>query len=134
MQSPQIKPFSSKDFRRPILEILEDFQKPIPGRFIKQKSIKGQRIAYVSWYSYIKLLEYFAPGYDWKIRVSQVGERTIVEGCLVIRAAEGDFTREATGTEENDCDSYGDPTSNAEAMALRRCCAKFGLGLHLWEK
>lgn len=25
-------------------------------------------------------------------------------------------------------------TSNSEAMSLRRCCAKFGLGLALWEK
>ncbi|WP_228016134.1 hypothetical protein [Synechocystis salina] len=28
----------------------------------------------------------------------------------------------------------GDPSSNAEAMALRRCCAKFGLGRDLWRK
>jgi hypothetical protein len=57
-----------------------------------------------------------------------------VEGRLTIHAAKGNFTREATGQELTECDGYGDPTSNAEAMALRRCCAKFGLGLHLWEK
>ncbi|WLT40311.1 hypothetical protein NON20_24525 (plasmid) [Synechocystis sp. B12] len=39
------------------------------------------------------------------------------------------MTRQATGTEDIDCNSYGDPSSNAEAMALRRCCAKFGLGV-----
>jgi hypothetical protein len=60
--------------------------------------------------------------------------RTVIEGRLTLRAAEGNFVREATGTEDNEIDSWGDPSSNAEAMALRRCCAKFGLGLHLWEK
>ncbi len=84
--------------------------------------------------TYIRLLEMYAPGYDWQVRVQYLGERTVVEGRLTIRAAEGDFTREATGQEETDVDGYGDPVSNAEASALRRCCAKFGLSLSLWEK
>ena len=42
----------------------------------------------------------YAPGYDWQVRVQYLGERTVVEGRLTIRAAEGDFTREATGQEE----------------------------------
>jgi hypothetical protein len=29
---------------------------------------------------------------------------------------------------------YGDPSSNAEAMALKRAAAKFGLGLYLYQK
>jgi len=29
---------------------------------------------------------------------------------------------------------YGDPSSNAEAMALKRAAAKFGLGLYLYLK
>jgi len=30
--------------------------------------------------------------------------------------------------------AYGDPSSNAESMAFRRACAKFGLGLYLYSK
>ena len=123
---------SNKGFRRSILEILNDFQQPIPTRFIKTKTLKGQKISFVSWYSYIKLLDYYAPGFGWEVRTKQVGERTVVEGRLTILALEGDFVREATGTEDNDLESWGDPSSNSEAMALRRCCAKFGLGLALW--
>jgi hypothetical protein len=70
----------------------------------------------------------------WDNGKSEKSDRTVVEGRLTLRAAEGNFTREATGTEDNEIDSWGDPSSNAQAMALRRCCAKFGLGLHLWEK
>jgi hypothetical protein len=29
---------------------------------------------------------------------------------------------------------YGDPSSNAEAMALKRAASKFGLGLYLYQK
>jgi hypothetical protein len=81
-----------------------------------------------------RLLEYYAPGFSWEVCTHYNGDRTVIEGRLIIRAAEGNFVREATGTEDNEIDSWGDPSSNAEAMALRRCCAKFGLGLHLWEK
>lgn len=84
--------------------------------------------------TYIRLLEYYAPGYDWEVRVQYLGERTVVEGKLTIKAAEGEFIREATGQEDSEVDGYGDPVSNAEASALRRACAKFGLGLHLWDK
>jgi hypothetical protein len=50
---------------------------------------------------------------------------------------EGWVYREATGTEEepdDDQQMYGDPSSNAESMALRRAAAKFGLGLYLYNK
>ena len=135
MQSTQpTKKHPIGEFRRSINEILNDFLVPIPPRLIKHKVIQGHKISFVSWYVYIRLLELYAPGFDWQVRTLYCGNRTVVEGKLTIRAAEGDFTREATGTEFSEVDSYGDPTSNAEAMALRRCCAKFGLGLHLWEK
>lgn len=139
MQSTQpalkvVQPPKSKAFRRPILEILEDLQKPVPERFIKFKTLKGNKISFVPWYNLVKLVDFYAPGFDWQVKTSYCGDRTVVEGSLTLKAAEGDFTRQATGTELSDCDNYGDPTSNSEAMALRRCCAKLGLGLALWEK
>lgn len=126
--------FPTKGLRRPYIEIMEDFAKPVPGRFLKAKRLKGNEITFVPWYNYIKLLNFYAPGFSWELETKQIGQRTVVEGRLTIRAAEGDFANMATGTEDNDVDSYGDPTSNAEAMALRRCCAKFGLSLDLWAK
>ena len=61
-----------KEFRRPILEILDDLKKPVDKRFI--------------------------------------------------------------GNEFAEVEHFGDAYSNAEAMAFRRACARFGLGLALWEK
>ena len=42
--------------------------------------------------------------------------------------------RESTGTATLDDTSYGDPMQKAEAMAFRRACARFGLGLHLYHE
>lgn len=42
--------------------------------------------------------------------------------------------RESTGTAALDDTSYGDPVQKAEAMAFRRACARFGLGLHLYHE
>lgn len=139
MQTLNDKRSTIGEYRRSITEILEDFSKPIPDRLIEQKPTfsKGQRrgeVDYVPWHTLVKLLNFYVPGWEWEIRSQSMGDRVVVEGRLTIHAAEGNFTREATGQELTECEGYGDPTSNAEAMALRRCCAKFGLGLHLWEK
>lgn len=53
---------------------------------------------------------------------------------LSIPAAEGVISRDATGIESDTVTGYGDPTSNAESMALRRAAAKFGLGRYLYQK
>ncbi|KAA3484393.1 DNA repair RAD52-like protein 1, mitochondrial [Gossypium australe] len=42
--------------------------------------------------------------------------------------------RESTGTASVDDPGYGDPVQKAEAMAFRRACARFGLGLHLYHE
>lgn len=121
-------------------EILAELAKPVPENLISSKSTyqKGKASGsarYIAWPALIRLLDVRTGGFwEWKIRTIYAGDRFVVEGSLTIYGNDGSLTREATGTELSDVDSYGDPTSNAEAMALRRCCAKFGVGLDLWEK
>ena len=134
----------SKKFRRSIADILADFSKPIPARLVSKKPVFSRQngkltktggVEYVSWSNYIKLLDYFAPGFDWEIRTHYLHNQiVVVEGRLTIKAEEGDFIREATGYEEIGNDGYGNAVNNAEASALRRCCAKFQLGLQFWHK
>ena len=121
-----------KEFRRPLIEIMSDLRKPISQRFMKHKTIKSQKISFVSWYDLNRLMDFYAPGFEWNINTSFDGTKVCVIGELTIKAAEGDFTRSATGNENSDLDAYGDPYSNAEAQAFRRSCARWGLGLHLW--
>lgn len=52
---------------------------------------------------------------------------------ITIPCVEGAIHREATGQEDVAVKGYGDSTSNAESMALRRAAAKFGLALYLYD-
>jgi hypothetical protein len=126
--------------KRTLSEILADFEKPIEPKYISKKPVFSKReksgeVDYVAWPAMCRLLNQNTAGYwEWKVRTQFMGDRTVIEGSLTIHGSDGSLTREATGNEGSDVDGYGDPSSNAEAMALRRCCAKFGLGLSLWEK
>ena len=122
-----------KEFRRPIVKILEDLSKPIPQRFIKYKLIKGNRIEFVRWTDLARLMDYFAPGYEWRISTNFDGTQVCVHGELTLHTAEGSFTRSAVGDEHSGIDSYGSSFTNAEAQAFRRACGRWGLGLHLWR-
>ena len=126
-ENPQ-KTTSSKDkeFKRPIVEILKDLRTPIPQRFIKHKDIKGNKIAFVRWTDLAKLMDYFAPAYEWRISTNFDRTQVCVRGELTIHAAEGKFTRCAVGDEHSEVDSYGSSFTNAEAQAFRRACGRWG--------
>ncbi len=131
--NPQDTSSRYKEFRRPLIEILEDLRNPIPQRFIKYKLIKGNRIEFVRWTDLARLMDYFAPGYEWITTSNFDGTQVCIHGELKIHAAEGIFTRSAVGDEYSGVDSYGSSFTNAEAQAFRRACGRWGLGLHLWR-
>ena len=124
-----------KGFRRPITEILADLSKPIPAKYLATRKQGGTALTYLPWHTCCKLLDRCCPGWDYSVTlVHTTSDRIFVTARLTIRAEEGDISREGTGTELLNCGSYGDPSSNAESMALRRCAAKFGLARYLYEK
>ena len=118
-------------------EILERLQQPVPSELISYKTIKGNRIDYISWVDICGLLDQRAglAGWSWQIKdVRQVGNRLTLLGCLTIHGDDRSLTMMATGSEDIDVSSYGDPSSNAEAMSLRRSASKMGLARDLWKK
>lgn len=120
-----------------LTEILELLKQPIPNELISQKVIKGNAIDYVAWYDLTEILDNRCGlgNWEWVVKdVNQVGNNLTLIGVLTIHGEDRQLTMMATGTESINCNGYGDPSSNAEAMALRRCCAKFGLGRDLWRK
>lgn len=122
-------------YGRGIQDIIADLSKDVPQKMLASKTMKGNNIAYLPWYRAARMLDYYAPGWQYEIRdIKQVGSQCVVIVRLSIPAAEGWFYREATGIEEEEVKGYGDPTSNAESMALRRAAAKFGLARGLYEK
>ncbi|MEO0855069.1 MAG: Rad52/Rad22 family DNA repair protein [Cyanobacteria bacterium J06648_11] len=121
-----------KPFRRPLGEILDDLSKPIPDRFLGQRKQGGSTITYVPWYEVTRLMDFFAPGWSGEVAsVTFTDTRVTVVYRITIHAAEGDFHREATGTEVLN-KSFGDPITAAEQQAFKRACARWGLGLELY--
>ncbi|MFO0448781.1 MAG: DUF1071 domain-containing protein, partial [Pseudomonadota bacterium] len=121
----------------------------LPDSLLETKTLKGTKITFLSWKYIPPILDKYARGWSWEItHLQTTSDRIFLVGRLTIPTADGLVWREATGTEmlkEVKTDkltgemiereiAYGDPSSNAESMAFRRACAKFGLGLYLYKK
>ncbi len=120
---------------RSIRDIVQDLTKPVAKRHLRKRRQGGKEINYIAWHDAIKYLDHYAPGWNYEIRsMNSIGGKLIIIVRLSIPCLEGDVFREATGQEDEEKDTYGDSSSNAESMALRRAAAKFGLGLYLYDQ
>lgn len=120
---------------RPINSIIADLSKQLPARHLKQRRQGNADITFIEWHTAMKYLDLYAPGWSYAVRaVSLVGSLVTAVASISIPCAEGLVTREATGCEDVNSKGYGDPVSNAEAMALKRAASKFGLALYLYSK
>lgn len=120
---------------RPIREIVKDLTKPIAPKHLRKRRQGGKEITYLAWYDATKYLDYFAPGWNYEItRIDSIAGKLILTVRISIPCLEGIVYREATGQEDETLESYGDSSSNAESMALRRAAAKFGLGIGLYSQ
>jgi hypothetical protein len=116
-------------------QIIEALSRPLPDSMLATRKQGGQTLKYIPWHTANRILDKYAPGWSWEVKSVQTDEsRLYLTGRLNIPTSEGNVYREATGTELLNCSSYGDPSSNAESMAFRRCAARFGLGLYLYDK
>lgn len=121
--------------RRSIQAIVADLSRPLPAACVAQKTQGGQVIPFLHWQTVARVLDAYAPGWYGQVtRLDQVGNTCVITYRLTIPCLEGEVYREATGQEEEEVKGYGDPSSNAEAMALKRAAAKFGLGAWLYDK
>lgn len=109
--------------------------KPIAAQHLESKKKGGATLTFIPWHRAVKYLDYYAPGWSYEVRsITPIAGAVVLTVRISIPCAEGVVWREATGIEDEDTNSFGDPTSNAESMALRRAAAKFGLGLYLYDK
>ena len=118
-------------------EILERLRQPVPPELISYKTIKGNRIDYISWVNLADLLDERAgiDGWSWRlVDQQQIGNRLTQVWELTIIGSDRSISRQASGDENVDFDAYGTPATNTEAQCLRRCASKYGLGRNLWRK
>src|SRR6266508_3048468 len=134
-QTAQLQPVADESGPRSIRDIIADLSRPVAARHLKTRRQGGNEITYIEWHTAVKYLDLFAPGWSYHVKsVALVGSLVTVVASMSIPCSEGVVAREATGCEDSDSKGYGDACSNAEAMALKRAAAKFGLGLHLYQK
>ena len=132
-------------------EIIHNLKQPIPTELISTRELKGKVIPYIKWANLTDLLDERAGEGNWSWEIVETtitpctiqrqsttkegyiythsyGSRIILKGRLTLFGDDRILTMDSTGQEELTTADYGDPSSNAEAMSLRRCCAKPGLG------
>ncbi len=120
---------------RSIRDIVRDLSKPVAKRHLRVRRQGGKEIHYIAWHDAVKYLDHYAPGWNYEVRsMNSIGGKLIITIRLSIPCLEGIVYREATGQEDEEKDTYGDSSSNAESMAIRRAAAKFGLGLYLYDQ
>lgn len=118
---------------RPINDIIADLSKPIPDSLLRTRKQGNTDLEYIPWHNATKLLDFYAPGWTYKIEMKEMAGKVVCLASISIMAKEATVTRMASGYEDDKTSSFGDPFSNASSMALRRAAAHFGLGRYLYK-
>lgn len=129
-----------------IVQLVKILSRKLPDSYLKERLVgkksEGRKVKYIPWTRILKILDKYSPGWQWEVsRIHNSDDRLYVVGRLTLFTKDGPVSRDGVGTEmlkrtdkntgEIEEIAYGNPSSNAEANALRRAAAKFGLGLYL---
>ncbi|XP_065869486.1 DNA repair RAD52-like protein 1, mitochondrial [Euphorbia lathyris] len=122
---------------RPLSEILKVLNKKVPDSLIRQRLEDGSSIKYIPWHLVNRIMNLHAPEWSGEVRniiYSADGKSVSVVYRVTLYGTDAEMYRESIGTASTNDVGYGDPVQKAEAMAFRRACARFGLGLHLYHE
>ena len=128
---------------RPLAEIYDDLRLPPHPKHLKTKKQGGANITFLPHYAIRDYLDLYAPGWEWECAMQLGPDRLYAVGTLTVHGSDGSVSRAATGTEtlvvhggkrDGEQHAYGDPSSNAESMALRRAAMAHGFCRSLWSK
>ncbi|KAK1433403.1 hypothetical protein QVD17_10313 [Tagetes erecta] len=128
----------TSEISRPISEILKELNKKVPDSLIRVRTeANGFSFKHVPWHIVNRIMNLHAPEWSGEVRsivYSADGKYVTVTYRVTIYGTDAELYRESTGTTSVDDVGFGDPVQKAEAMAFRRACARFGLGLHLYHE
>lgn len=122
---------------RPLSEILKELNKKVPDTLVSQRVDNGFSIKYVPWHIVNRIMNLHAPEWSGEVRnvtYSPDSKSVSVVYRVTLYGTDAELYRESTGTAALAEIGFGDPVQKAEAMAFRRACARFGLGLHLYHE
>lgn len=127
----------SSTISRPLADILRELNRRVPDRLVKIRVEEGFTNRYVPWHVVNRIMNLHAPEWSGEVRsitYSNDGKSVSVVYRVTIYGVDAEIHREATGSASTDDTGFGDPVQKAEAMAFRRACSRFGLGLHLYHE
>ncbi|CAM8982072.1 unnamed protein product [Rhodiola kirilowii] len=126
----------SSGVSRPLSEILRELNKRVPDSLIRTRVEDGFSIKYIPWHLVNRIMNLHAPEWSGEVRnitYSADGKSVSVVYRVTLYGVDAEMHRESTGTAPLTDTGFGDPVQKAEAMAFRRACARFGLGLYLYH-
>ncbi len=133
------------DYKDPtVADLLEILRQPIDRSSVRQK----QGIDYMTVTTIKDALDWLLGPHRWRWRVVHsesllAAPYYVVRGELTLVGSDGEHTQTGQGAEPlwphlpNDkgkTKAYGDPSTNAEASALRRAAEAHGFARELWRK
>ncbi|EPS71853.1 cobalt ion binding protein [Genlisea aurea] len=137
-KSQSVEDDAAASLSRPISQILKDLNKKVPESLLKHRIAPGGfSIKYIPWHIANRILNLHAPEWSGEVRsITYSGDGTSVSVVyrVTLYGSDSELFRESTGTASVNGEGYGEGVQIAEAMAFRRACAKFGLGLHLYHE
>ncbi|KAL6997403.1 hypothetical protein U1Q18_007529 [Sarracenia purpurea var. burkii] len=123
---------------RPLSEVLKELNKKVPDSLVRVRTeADGFPVKYIPWHIVNRIMNLHAPEWSGEVRsitYSADGKSVSVVYRVTLYGTDAEIYRESTGTALINEVGYGDPVQKAEAMAFRRACARFGLGLHLYHE
>ncbi|PIN02058.1 hypothetical protein CDL12_25436 [Handroanthus impetiginosus] len=123
---------------RPLSHILKELNKKVPESLLRVRTEPaGFSVKYIPWHVANRIMNLHAPEWSGEVRsitYSADGKSVTVVYRVTLYGTDAEIFRESTGTASVSDSGYGDPVQKAEAMAFRRACARFGLGLHLYHE
>ncbi|MEM6327432.1 MAG: hypothetical protein AAF791_09975 [Bacteroidota bacterium] len=124
---------------RPLADIYTDLREDPPASKLATKSTGRFSATYMHHAVVRDFLDLYAPGWEWTVRLQHIGGLLYCIGTLTLWGTDAEgrmvsVSRDGTGNERDEVSGYGDPSSNAEAQALRRAAMAHGFCRALWRK
>ena len=134
-EAPKKAP-AKKKAKKPSLLTYEEIQgklrEQVHPRHVSFKKKGGQSIGFMAHGHIRNYLDLRAPGWECSEEIYHAGSKLYVIFTLVIHASDRSVSRTAIGNEEDSKDGYGDPSSNASSMGLRRAAMAHGFCRSWW--
>lgn len=119
-------------------EMLEALAQPLPAHLIKTKNTGDYQAEYVNVTDLKDLADQRIGSGSWETFIEeafQASEQFILIVKITVTGSDGkSCSHIGTGFEFIEDIKYGDTSSNAYAMGIKRCFESFGLGRQLWRK